>query len=31
MIFKLVENSKPGDTDGSKEKIRVEAVRLVMW
>ena len=24
-------NSKPGDTGGSKEKLRVEAVRLVLW
>ena len=31
MTFKLMVNSKPGDTGGSKEKIRVKAVRLVLW
>lgn len=31
MIFKLMVNSKPGDTGALKEKLRVKAVRLELW
>ena len=30
MIFKLMVNSKPGDTGGLEEKVRVEPVRLML-